>query len=291
MLGLKRGHIALDEDYEQWNTCANRIICKLQLILGDKAVDIQHIGSTAIHNVKASPIIDVVVGVQSLNDINDSLQQLQNNNFTLSDKQNSQLTFESRGESDDIITYNVFVVKFESMEWINYVNFRDYLNENTVLAQKYNDLKLSLSNKFEKNADAYKAGKSEFIERVLRKALVWSFLGKNVNVKIDRPLGFVHNNHGREITYKVNYGYIPGIIGGDAEELDAYVLGQDCPIDDFSGKVIAVVHRNDDCEDKLVVASPESKYNEAEIMEQVEFAERYYDSKIQLLEDKNTFVD
>lgn len=294
MLGVKIGNVLLADDYAQWKISADRTIGKLQLIFGDRAVDMQHIGSTSIPGIKARPIIDIAVGVENFDDIKDIIGQLDENNFILDKSatvENEDILLISKGETDDIITYNVHVVIFGSMSWINYINFRDYLNANSKLMQKYGSLKEKLADKFAKNEDAYKAGKNEFIEHALRKALVWSFLGKNVNVEIDRPLGFVHRKHNKEITYEVNYGYIPGIIGGDGEELDAYILGIDAPISEFSGNVIAVVHRADDCEDKLVVAPPDIEYDETEIMRKLKFAEAYYNSTVQLWRNKNMFFD
>lgn len=68
------------------------------------------------------------------------------------------------------------------------------------------------------------------------------FLGKDVTVKMDRPMGSKHHRHG--FIYPVNYGFIPNTISGDGEELDAYVLGEFQPLDVFTGKVIAIIHRN-----------------------------------------------
>ena len=75
-------------------------------------------------------------------------------------------------------------------------------------------------------------------------------LGKIVTVQVDRPIGYLHG----DILYPVNYGFVPGLMGGDGEEQDAYILGVDTPLSSFTGRVIAVIRRHNDCEDKLVVA-------------------------------------
>ena len=77
------------------------------------------------------------------------------------------------------------------------------------------------------------------------------FLGKLVRVHMDRPLGSKHPKHG--FTYEVNYGFIPDTISGDGEELDAYVLGPDYLLKDFLGRCIAIIHRTNDNDDKLIV--------------------------------------
>ena len=105
-------------------------------------------------------------------------------------------------------------------------------------------------------------------------------IGKIVKVTIDRPLGSYHPNH-KDLYYPVNYGFVECIIGGDGEEQDAYVLGVDKPIKEFVGKVIAVVHRLDDIEDKWIVAPPEMTFTKEKIYKQVQFQEKYF--KIEIL--------
>lgn len=98
-------------------------------------------------------------------------------------------------------------------------------------------------------------------------------------VKMDRPLGSVHPDI-PTMVYPVNYGYVKGIIAGDGEEQDAYVLGVDEAVEKFTGKIIAVVHRNDDVEEKWVVALEGMTFTKEEIKEQIYFQEQYFDSEI-----------
>ena len=104
-------------------------------------------------------------------------------------------------------------------------------------------------------------------------------VGRKVTVVIDRPLGSYHPEHSN-LYYPINYGYIEGIIAGDGEEQDAYILGIDYPISSFTGIVIAVVHRNDDVEEKWVVAPEGVRYSKDEIRKQIEFQEQYFNSEI-----------
>ena len=104
-------------------------------------------------------------------------------------------------------------------------------------------------------------------------------LGKTVTVIIDRPMGTYHPKH-KDIFYPVNYGYVPGIIAGDGEEQDAYVLGVNEPLQEFTGVVTAIIHRIDDVEDKWVVAPEGVKFSKEEIWEQVKFQEQYFRSEI-----------
>ena len=101
-----------------------------------------------------------------------------------------------------------------------------------------------------------------------------NYIGKTVDVVIDRPFGSKHPKHG--FVYPVNYGYIPNTVSGDGEELDCYVLGVFEPVEQFSGKCIAVIHRTDDDDDKLVVVPDEKEYSDEAIDASTEFQERFF---------------
>lgn len=101
------------------------------------------------------------------------------------------------------------------------------------------------------------------------------FLDKIVEVKMDRMLGTKHPKHG--FVYEVNYGFIPNTVSGDGEELDAYVLGVDKPVETFSGKVIAVVHRTNDDDDKLIVVEDGKDFSDEEIEKAVAFQEQWFE--------------
>ncbi|MBP3346165.1 MAG: AAA family ATPase [Alphaproteobacteria bacterium] len=100
------------------------------------------------------------------------------------------------------------------------------------------------------------------------------YIGKIVKVKIDRPLGSLHPKHG--FIYPVNYGYIPNTISGDGEELDAYILGTNLPLSDFEGKCIAIIHRLNDNDDKLIVVPKHMFLSDAEIEQQTSFQEKWF---------------
>ena len=104
------------------------------------------------------------------------------------------------------------------------------------------------------------------------------YLGKTITIQIDRPLGSSHPQHG--FIYPVNYGFLPGTTGGDGEELDAYLLGVFDPVERYTGVCIAVIHRLDDDDDKLVVAPQGSTYTPGQIRALTEFQERFFTSEI-----------
>ena len=100
------------------------------------------------------------------------------------------------------------------------------------------------------------------------------FIGKKIIVKMDRQLGSKHPKW--NFTYLTNYGYIPKTIGGDGEEIDAYVLGVFEPIETFEGYCIAVIHRLNDNEDKLIVVPKGKNYTDEQIDALTEYQERFF---------------
>ena len=104
-------------------------------------------------------------------------------------------------------------------------------------------------------------------------------LGKTVKIIIDRPLGTYHPKH-KDLYYPINYGYIKEIIAPDGEEQDAYVLGVDVPVREFEGKIIAIIKRFDDVEEKWVVAPEDMTFTKEEIMKQTQFQEKYFKTEI-----------
>lgn len=104
-------------------------------------------------------------------------------------------------------------------------------------------------------------------------------LGEIVTVTVDRKLGTYHPKY-KEMCYPVNYGFVAGVMAADGEEQDAYVLGVGEPVDMFTGRVIAVICRKDDVEDKWVVAPEGVDFTQEEIERQVYFQERYFDGVV-----------
>ena len=104
------------------------------------------------------------------------------------------------------------------------------------------------------------------------------YLGQKVKVIIDRPLGSKHPDF--DMIYPVNYGFLPDTKAPDGDEIDAYILGINEPIKEFEGIIIAVIHRLDDNEDKLVLAEKGKDFNDKEIKNLTNFQEKYFKSKL-----------
>lgn len=108
--------------------------------------------------------------------------------------------------------------------------------------------------------------------------LAKKYLGKEVEVVVDRPLGSKHPKHG--FIYEANYGFIEGVKAPDGEDLDAYYLGVKEPLQRASGICIAIAHRKNNDDDKLIVVPNGSQMSDEEIMAAIRFQEQWFDTEI-----------
>ncbi len=123
-----------------------------------------------------------------------------------------------------------------------------------------------------------------------RHAQVEGYLGKVVTIGIDRPIGYVHQKGEKTLIYPINYGYIPDVFGGDGEELDVFLVGVDKPVSSYTGKIIGIVYRADDVEDKLVMAPEGVSFSAEEMARAVYFQEKYYQTTIRALDGSSVAV-
>ena len=119
---------------------------------------------------------------------------------------------------------------------------------------------------------------------------VEGYLGKCVTIGIDRPIGYVHRKGEKTLLYPINYGYIPGVRGGDGEELDVYLMGVDTPLTSYTGRIVGIVYRANDVEDKLVMAPDGKRFSANEIANAVYFQEKYYQTTIRSLDGSTALV-
>ena len=122
-------------------------------------------------------------------------------------------------------------------------------------------------------------GMEEYIKALnIKQRKSYSYIGNKIKVKIDRKIGSEHPKYG--FKYLLNYGYISNTVSADKEEIDCYVLGIEEPIEEFEGRCIAVIHRLNDDDDKIIVAPEGMNYTDSEIRKLTEFQEKYFISEI-----------
>lgn len=173
-LGLKRGTVALQPHNPWWAVLAGECIGELKSLLGTAALDIQHVGSTAIGGIHAKPILDIAVGVKSLETVEKYLPLLERNNIICRGSDHpGQLLFVKGDFEQDTRTHHIHVVVHGGEEWENYLNFRDFLNACRERAVEYNRLKVELAEKYGDDRAAYTAGKGPLVGKLLEEARLW----------------------------------------------------------------------------------------------------------------------
>ena len=178
MIGLKRGTVKLTDHQVEWEENAGKTMETLKRLLGSAAIDIQHIGSTAIPSIHAKPIIDIVVGVYDLNDMIPHIEILGQNGFVFRGADVSgQVLFAMGDFENDLRTHHIHVVKWNGKEWNDYINFRDYLNAFPEKASLYDDCKQKLAERFSDDRGQYTDGKKELIRCFLEEAKIWKSEG------------------------------------------------------------------------------------------------------------------
>lgn len=161
--------------------------------------------------------------------------------------------------------------------WLDTYFIRQDINLDDIVMQEeevcevkwatYNEIEeLVKHNQFLKN-------RWEFVRDLMK---MIQYIGKEVTVKIERPIGSSHPQHSDHI-YLLNYGFLPNTISGDGEEIDCYILGENKPLEDYIGECIAVIHRIEESDDKLIIAPPNKRFTNGEIRRLTHFQEKFYD--------------
>ena len=168
MIGLKRGTVSLSPHDPAWADWAQETIRVLWGVFGDTAQDIQHIGSTAIQDIEAKPILDIAVGVNSMEGL--PLERLLEKGFQERyNRFSSNLLYVLETE-DKIRTHQVHILPYDSLQWHNYVDFRDYMNAFPEKAAGYEALKRRLAAECNNVQTAYTDGKHDYMEETLKRA-------------------------------------------------------------------------------------------------------------------------
>ena len=170
MLGLNKDVVALTRHEEGWQALFAQEKMLLESLLGDMAVDIQHIGSTAIRGIAAKPMLDVLIGVRSLNDVDRfDLHALKDADiYRLKAEVEGKAVFAKFSDLHELTKTHVYhVVEYGGEWWNAHTCFRDYLNDHPDVAKAYETLKWELARKYPHNERQYSDAKKSFVDRIV----------------------------------------------------------------------------------------------------------------------------
>ena len=171
-LGLKRGTVRLEPHDTAWDDVAREVISLLWNVLGGDAVDIQHVGSTAIPLIDAKPIIDIAVAVRQPEDLEGYDDMLEERGVIFRKTERDDDRFYVMGDAESR-SCHIHMVPADGKKWRNYIAFRDYLNVNPDAAGRYCELKRELAGRYADDREAYTEGKAGLITYLLNEARTW----------------------------------------------------------------------------------------------------------------------
>jgi|SRR5690554_3258571 len=170
MIGLASGKVMLSPYNEKWKKLYNKEEKLLRAALGDLIIDIQHVGSTSIPGLIAKPIIDIAIGVNTLETGEKCIVPLGRIGYEY--KQDAGIPgrhFFAKG-SKDCRTRYLHIEQINSQIWKNHIYFRDYLRKHNYLVYEYARLKVKIADKYKDDRETYTLEKSVFIQKVMEKA-------------------------------------------------------------------------------------------------------------------------
>jgi GrpB-like predicted nucleotidyltransferase (UPF0157 family) len=170
MLGLKRGTVKLAPNDPEWSQSFAEEAKKLQLVFGDFAVAIEHIGSTAIPAILAKPIVDIGIIVPSLKQAINYRDKLKDIGYVMKENDNREERLFFMKGSEELRTHYLHIGEKGSGYVEDMVRFRDFLNNHEEIAKEYSDLKQKLCDAYSDNREHYTEQKKEFVKDVLAKA-------------------------------------------------------------------------------------------------------------------------
>ncbi len=185
MLGLKRGTVVLCEHDEKWDQKAKEIIAILKEVLDKEAVEIEHIGSTAIASIKAKPIIDLLVGVKDIDAVLLKRKELEEKGIYYHGEDHGGVLFVMGDMEKDTRSCHIHVVPYDSRKWKDDLAFRDYLKNNEDAARAYEKVKEELALKYPDDRSSYTKGKEAIIHQLLEQAR-----GEKMKERLKKQLDF-----------------------------------------------------------------------------------------------------
>jgi GrpB-like predicted nucleotidyltransferase (UPF0157 family) len=169
-LGVMEGKVRLVPHNPLWLTYFDEECQRLYAALGSHIKEIRHIGSTAIPGIYAKPILDIMVGLASIEDVHDCEAPLSALGYIYEGEQAISGWHFFRKKSGDLTTHHLHLVEWNSSYWFDHILFQEYLSRHPEVAEAYERLKLELSRKYANDREAYTRDKSDFINKVTEMA-------------------------------------------------------------------------------------------------------------------------
>lgn len=164
-MGLKNGTVSLEENYTKWEKMFKKEKQKLEEIFGKIAIKIEHIGSTSIKGIKAKPIVDIAVGINDFNDI-ENLREKLKSLYAIKEENPDEILLIK--EENNITYFLIHIMNVNSKRYNDAIIFRDYIKNNYEKMKEYEDLKIKLTKQYSNDRKMYTKLKNDFIKEILK---------------------------------------------------------------------------------------------------------------------------
>jgi len=142
--------------------------------LGENVVAIYHIGSTAIPNISAKPVIDLLVEVRGISEVDGQSSAMESLGYEVMGEYGIPgRRYFRKDNQEGIRTHNMHAFEAGSAEVERHLAFRDYMIAHPGDAQRYSELKRKLAEEHPQSLDMYMDGKDGFIKEIDRRAAQW----------------------------------------------------------------------------------------------------------------------
>jgi GrpB-like predicted nucleotidyltransferase (UPF0157 family) len=170
MIGLSKEIVKLAPYTAQWKDEFNKEEKILNSAIGEYVLAIEHVGSTSIEGLEAKPIIDIAVGVKSLDVVNSFRSLLESVGYAYRGNAGIEGRSLFAKGSEELRTHYLHIEVLNSELWENHIYFRNYLRLHNEYIHEYSKLKKELALKFSDDRSSYTKEKDKFISMVLEKA-------------------------------------------------------------------------------------------------------------------------
>ena len=167
-MGLINNTVTLENEYDTWK----RMFEEEKNILNgifNNSFEIEHVGSTSVRDLVAKPIVDIAIGVKSLDELNQYMPQLKER-YTIKENINYKEILLIK-ETENETFFLIHVLPKNDTRYQNMIKFRDILINNPNVLKEYEQLKQELAKEYQNNRQKYTQAKNEFIQRIIIKEI------------------------------------------------------------------------------------------------------------------------
>jgi len=171
-MGLNKDKVELEEYTSKWHESYLEEEKKLKEVLKDILIEIEHVGSTSIPNLKSKPIVDIAIAVKDLGEVEKYAKDLEDAGYNFRYDNGVKGEYLVRKGPEENRTHYIHIVELNSEKWLNFILFKRHLLNNPEVVKEYENLKVELSEKFSDDRKSYTAAKNEFIASIIEKEKV-----------------------------------------------------------------------------------------------------------------------